>query len=62
MAVRTRGVEYLNREILVNLDSSPKDEDILHKVCKFPHVAQLRQHTVVLDWLRRLHLLSPTLS
>jgi hypothetical protein len=48
----------LNVEILVNLNSPPKDEDPLSQVRKFPHVANALQQARLLGGLDGLHLSS----
>ena len=57
-----QGEKYLYGEVLVNLDSSSENENVLHKICELPCITEPFQHAFFGSWLRRLHFLSPAFA
>ena len=58
------GGDYLDVQVLVNFHRCSKEVDVLHQVCKLPHVPKLVECAQLRCWLwcRSLHLLAATLA
>ena len=53
---------YLDIDIFVNFNRLAENENVLHEICKLPHVSELVEETKLLRRRRRLHLCPTTFT